>query len=61
VVLNAVVGNDGNVRTVTVLNGDPALTKAALEAVAQWQFKPYLVKGQATAFETRITVNFVLP
>ncbi|OLB20503.1 MAG: hypothetical protein AUH15_11325 [Acidobacteriales bacterium 13_2_20CM_55_8] len=61
VVLNAVVGNDGNVRTVTVLNGDPALTKAALEAVAQWQFKPYLVQGQATAFETRITVNFVLP
>ena len=61
VVLNAVVGNDGNVRTVTVLNGDPALTKAGLEAVAQWQFKPYLVQGQATAFETRITVNFVLP
>ncbi len=61
VTLNAVVGEDGSVRTVTVLSGDSALTTAALDAVRQWRFKPYRVNGRATEFATRITVNFRLP
>ena len=61
VMLSTVVGEDGSVRSVTVLSGDPALTTAALEAVRQWHFKPYRVNGRATEFATRITVNFKLP
>jgi TonB family protein len=61
VTLSAVVGEDGEVRSVTVLSGDPALRKAALDAVQQWRFKPFRVNGRATEFATRITVNFRLP
>jgi len=61
VMLSAVVSEDGSVRSVTVLSGDPALTTAALEAVRQWHFRPYRVNGRGTEFATRITVNFKLP
>jgi TonB family protein len=61
VTLSAVVGEDGEVRSVTVLSGDSALTTAALDAVREWRFKPYRVNGRATEFSTRITVNFKLP
>jgi TonB family protein len=61
VTLNAVVTEDGRVRTVTLLSGDSALAAAALDAVRQWRFKPYPVSGRATEFATQITVNFRLP
>jgi TonB family protein len=61
VTLSAVVGEDGEVRSVTVLSGDSALRKAALDAVQQWRFKPFRLNGRATEFSTRITVNFRLP
>jgi len=61
VTLDAVVDEEGKVRNVRVLSGDSALAPAAVEAVRQWRFKPYLVNGQARQFTTRITVSFVLP
>ena len=60
VTLNAVVSEDGRVRSVTVLSGDSALAPAALDAVRQWRFKPYRVNGQAREFVTQITVSFRL-
>ena len=61
VVLNALVGTDGSVRDLKVVSGNPELVKAATDAVRQWKFRPHLLKGQPTEFETRITVNFQLP
>jgi len=61
VVLNALVGEDGSVRRVEVISGNPQLVKAAADAVRQWRFRPHHLKGRPVEFETRITVNFQLP
>jgi protein TonB len=36
------------------------LESAAVDAVKQWQFKPYLVNGQPVDVETTIQVVFAL-
>ena len=60
VVLQAQVGEDGNVEALKVISGPPMLTGAALEAVKQWHFKPHQEDGKAVPRETRITVNFAI-
>jgi TonB family protein len=61
VVLQAFINEDGSVQQLKVLTGNTDLAVAAIDAVRQWRFKPYAVKGKASAFTTRITVNFALP
>jgi TonB family protein len=58
VVLQAVVGADGNIETLRVLSGPAILSAAAEQAVRQWRFKPYLQDGQPVETKARITVNF---
>jgi protein TonB len=56
--LRAVIGKDGSVRSLTVIGGHPLLTKAAMDAVRQWRYKPYLLNGQPLEVETQITIQF---
>jgi TonB family protein len=58
VVLQAVVGTDGNIEDLRVLSGPAILTAAAQQAVRQWRFKPYLQNGQPVETKAKITVNF---
>jgi TonB family protein len=60
VVLNALIGRDGNIQQLQVLRGPTILSAAAREAVQQWRFRPYLQSGQAVETESRITVNFTI-
>lgn len=60
VVLTAVIGKDGSVLDVRVENGIPILAQAAVQAVRQWRYKPYLLNGEPVEIESRITVNFAL-
>ena len=60
VVLQAVIGKDGSVQNLRVVQGDPVLASAAIDAVKQWRYKPYLLNGQPVEVETIITVNFNL-
>jgi protein TonB len=60
VVMNAMIGRDGNIQKLQVLSGPTILSAAAREAVQQWRFKPYLQSGQAVESESRITVNFTI-
>jgi periplasmic protein TonB len=60
VVLEALIGRDGNIQDLHILSGPPILSSAAREAVKQWRFKPYLQSGQAVETEARITVNFTI-
>jgi TonB family protein len=60
VVLQASIGEDGNVQALQVLSGPSMLTSAAMEAVKQWHFKPHYEAGKAVSTETRITVNFTI-
>ena len=60
VVLEALIGRDGNIQDLHILSGPTILSAAAREAVKQWRFKPYLQAGQAVETEARITVNFTI-
>ena len=60
VVLEALIGRDGNIQDLHILSGPTILSAAAREAVKQWRFKPYLQSGQAVETEARITVNFTI-
>jgi periplasmic protein TonB len=60
VVLEALIGRDGNIQDLHILSGPTILSTAAREAVKQWRFKPYLQSGEAVETEARITVNFTI-
>jgi len=60
VVLQALIGKDGTVKDLGVQSGPPLLQQAALDAVRQWRYKPYLVKGKAREVYTTVNVVFVL-
>jgi TonB family protein len=60
VVLDALIGRDGNIQHLQVLSGPKILSAAAREAVQQWRFRPFLQSGQAVETESRITVNFTI-
>jgi periplasmic protein TonB len=59
--LLATISKDGDIRNVKALGGDAILARAAIEAVKQWKYKPYLLDSQPVEIQTQITVNFKLP
>ena len=59
--LLAHVSKDGDINAVQVLGGDAMLARAAVTAVRQWKYRPYLLNGLPVEIETQITVNFTLP
>ena len=60
VVLMAVIGKDGSVQDVRVESGLPLLAQAAIDAVKQWRYRPYLLNGEPIEVDSRITINFTL-
>ena len=62
VVLQLLVGTDGKVHEVEVLQDpDPRLTKAAVEAAKQWEFEPARDKdGKPLSVKSSVTLKFEL-
>jgi len=60
VVLMAVIGRDGAVKDVRIESGLPILAQAAIDAVRQWRYKPYMIEGEPVEVDSRITINFTL-
>ncbi len=60
VLLMAVIGKDGSVKDVRVESGLPILAQAAIDAVKQWRYKPYMIDGEPVEVDSRITINFTL-
>ena len=61
VVLDAWIGTDGKVKDVRVVGSpSPLLTKAAEDAVAQWQYQPYVLNGEPQEVNTLVTVIFMM-
>jgi len=60
VILLAVIGTDGAVKEVQVESGPSLLTQAAIDAVKQWRYKPYVLNGTSVEIDSRITINFTL-
>jgi protein TonB len=60
VVLQAQISKDGNIENLQLISGHPMLAPAAIEAVKQWKYKPYLLNGEPVEVETQVQVNFTL-
>lgn len=60
VVLRAIISRSGTIENLQILSGHPLLTRAALDAVRQWRYRPYILNGEPVEVETQVTVNFLL-
>ena len=54
------IGRDGRIENLHAITGNPLLIKAALDAVQQWRYRPYLLNGEPVEVETQITVRFTM-
>ncbi len=60
VVLQAEISKEGTIQNLQLISGHAMLAPAAIEAVKQWRYKPYLLNGEPVAVETQVIVNFSL-
>ncbi len=60
VLLQATISKEGNIENLQLLQGHPMLAPAAIEAVKQWKYRPYLLNGEPVEVETQVQVNFSL-
>jgi TonB family protein len=58
--LTIVIGKDGRVSDIRLVNGHPSLVAAAGDAVRQWVYEPTLLNGQPVEVVTEVDVNFLL-
>lgn len=58
--LRAIISKDGTIENLVVESGHPMLATAAINAVKQWRYRPYLLNHEPVEVGTEITVNFVL-
>ena len=60
VVLSAIISKPGKIEDLALLSGHPLLVPAAIEAVKQWRYRPYLLNDGAVEVVATITVTFLL-
>jgi len=60
VILQAEISKTGDIQNLRLISGHPMLAPAAIEAVKQWKYKPYLLNGEPVEVETTVQVNFTL-
>jgi protein TonB len=60
VILQATISKEGSIENLQLISGHPMLAPAAIEAVKQWKYKPYLLNGEPVEVETQVQVNFTL-
>jgi periplasmic protein TonB len=60
VVLQATISKTGTIENLHVISGHPMLQKAAIDAVSNWRYRPYLLNGVPVEVETTVNVVFKL-
>jgi len=61
VVFRAVIGEDGHVRSLTLLQAtSPIFVGAAADTARSWIYPPYLLDGQPSAVETTLTLRYAM-
>ena len=58
--IDIVVGKDGSVEQMSIVNGHPVLIPAAMEAVKHYKYRPTNLNGQPTPVQTTVDVTFTL-
>jgi TonB family protein len=61
VVLQVLIAADGSVQDAKFLQGSLVFARAAIDAVRQWHFKPYVFNGRPTSAQTVLTLHFQPP
>jgi periplasmic protein TonB len=59
--LLATVSKSGAITKLQVLQGESILAQAAVDAVRQWKYRPFLLNAEPVEIETQITIKFKLP
>src|SRR5229473_5698621 len=57
VVLQAVISKDGTIQNLHVVSGHPLLQGAAMDAVKQWRYRPYILNGDPVEVDTQVEVH----
>ena len=60
VVLEAQISKSGSIENLKVISGPAMLQQAAIEAVKQWRYRPYLLNNEPVEVETTVNVIFSL-
>lgn len=60
VVLDATIGKTGDVENLQIISGHPQLAPAAIDAVKNWKYNPFLVNGEPVDVEGQVRVTFTL-
>jgi TonB family protein len=60
VILKGVIGKEGRILNLRAVGGPPMLQQAAIDAVQQWVYRPYMLNGLPVEVETTITIPFTL-
>jgi protein TonB len=60
VILQAQISKEGTIQNLQLISGHPMLAPAAIEAVKQWKYRPYLLNGEPVEVDTQVQVNFTL-
>lgn len=58
VLFHAIIAKDGSLRDLQLLQGQCWLAEAAIKAVKQWRYKPYLLNGEPVEVDTTIQTTF---
>jgi len=59
VVMNVTIGKEGGVYKAEAVSGPTELVPAAVEAVKQWKYQPYVLNGETVEVETTADVGFI--
>ena len=60
VVLQATISRTGAIENLRVVEGPAMLRQAAVDAVRQWRYRPYMLNGHPVEVETTVDVQFRL-
>jgi protein TonB len=58
--LQATISREGTIENLRAVSGPPLLQQAAIDAVKQWRYRPYLLNGEPVEVETTVNVEFTL-
>src|SRR5258706_9244996 len=60
VILHAIIDTKGDVTGLKPVSGPQELLPSCIEAVPQWKFRPYLLKGEPIELDTTIEITYRL-
>jgi len=60
VLLQVTIGKDGRVTSAQAISGPNDLRKVSTEAALKWEYRPFLIAGEAAEVETTLPITFTI-